>query len=171
MRNGLLLCALVLIACDPVSGIRRRALLDELPPLDCIESVIRSVSDVEDVEPQERESGGFRIYEFSYRVALERRNRAPGIAPSLTVVVDAAGRVAFEQSLLSTPGPVPQAEIDRIRPIMLQIEETIERQCGVASLGTSIQEDCMGVTCGEASGVRAGTGNVNSKDSSTSPQP
>ena len=147
---GLLLAVLV-TGCDPIWGISRRAPVAELPELSCVRSAIESVPGVTEVRDWEVEGSrpvtltGIqrpdRIHWFAYRYE--------SIDAALTLTTDYEGEVEYYQGIgaVGSAPPSAQAAVDRIRPVMIQVEAAVAERCGLPQLGSEIEEHCADVRC------------------------
>jgi hypothetical protein len=137
-------------SCDPVFGVSRWARVQMMPDPALVETAIRSAPGVQKVEYWVAEGGrpltvsGIKppdqVYNFMY-------DGEPNVHGHLQFTVDYAGRVDFSQYLVEMGQRPPQAWIDATRPVMIQIETLLEKQCGLTGLQTSVVERCFGVKC------------------------
>jgi len=81
-----------------------------------------------------------QIHAFRYR-------GGSNVHGSLQFVVDYKGTVEYSQNLMRMGIRVPQEWIDATRPVMLNIEANLERDCGLTNLSASVRESCLGVRC------------------------
>ena len=148
-RAMIALIALVAAGCDFVFGVNRTALLDRLPTLDCVESAIRSADGVDTVEYRYDEGSrpititGIKpphdLHYFTYRVGEARA--------TLLVKENYKGEVELSQHLIDINRSPPQGHIDLVRPVMIEVENALERSCQLEGLPQSVDEWCRGVTC------------------------
>jgi hypothetical protein len=148
--SPLLLLLLLLTGCDPVYGISRSACVPLMPPPDSVASAIRDTPGVDQVEYRFSEEGepltltGIKapdqVHTFSYRGGSNVRG-------SLQFTVDYRGTVEYSQSLMMMGRHPPQEWIDATRPVMLKIEQRLERDCGLKGLSDAVVERCIGVKC------------------------
>jgi hypothetical protein len=135
---------------DDVYGVRRTAQLDALPDVECIERTLRANPQIESVKRREIQARAGILttadcqltssgHEFSYSVA--------GI-PAYFRVHARCGKTIFaindSQNMGFAP---PQADIDRIRPVMVEVEAALAERCDMVSLATRVTEECYGVRC------------------------
>jgi len=132
----------ILPGCDLLYGIRRTAPVNEAPSFACIEAAIRSVEGIDQVRHEVREGGrpltftGIQkpdeVHYFFYG--------SGEVGATLMISIDYAGDVTFDQSLCRVNHPVPQEQIDAVRPLMIRIEHAIQEQCGLPRLSESVEE-------------------------------
>ena len=134
---------------DPVTGVIRKAALLRLPEPECVVRALASIEGLSGIEHQTEEGGrpitltGIQapttIYRYPYRLgALEG---------DIYFQRDYAGRVQLRQTYLYGGDSIaPQSEIDRIYPVMLEIEERLRARCSVGAF--EVQESCISVRCG-----------------------
>ena len=145
---ALVLALALLAGCDAPYGIRRSAVIDELPSPECIEAALVSVDGVEEVRYALREGGrtwtlgGFRAPEQHHMFLF----RARGVDAVFSMRVDHAGEISLDQSLIELNHRPPQADLDAIQPVMLQIEAAVERHCGLRGLTGRVEQRLFGVT-------------------------
>jgi hypothetical protein len=124
-----------LAACDTLYGITRRASLSVAPDLSCIEAAIRSVPEVRSVERRDVEGAPTLTFAGVHRDELHYFTYAiEGTGATLMLTVDYKGEAELDQSCVYLNTPVPEAELDAIRPVMIRIENALEERCGVTPL-------------------------------------
>jgi hypothetical protein len=147
---ALLVLVVFTTSCDPSFGVSRWARVQMMPDPTLVETVIRNAPGVQKVEYHTAEGGrpltisGIKppdqVYTFMY-------DGEPNVHGQLQFTIDYAGRVDFSQYLVKMGRRPPQAWIDATRPVMIQIETLLEKQCGLTGLQTSVVERCFGVKC------------------------
>ena len=141
---------LVLAGCDPAYGIYRSTRVPFMPPPALVGTVVKETPGVDKVNYKASEAGrpltvtGIKspdqVHTFSYR-------GGSNVNGSLQFVVDYKGKVEYSQSLMMLGMRPPQDWIDGTRAVMLQIEDGLERRCGLTNLSGSVHETCHGVKC------------------------
>lgn len=150
MRNVPVFLLLLLAGCDHGYGISRRARVLLLPAPALVESVIRDVPGIDNVQYDLSQGGrpltltGIKspdqVHSFLY-------HGGSSVHGSVLFVVDYRGRVEYSQSLMALGRRPPQEFVDATRPVMLEIERRLERSCGLKNLAGAVKEYCYGVTC------------------------
>lgn len=144
----------MLTGCDVLYGVRRTAVLDQVPSLECVSSVVSTTSGVATVEKKSEQSGvavtlsgqkdpAYIVDNFFFR-GIEGSN----IVGVLQILQDHRGTITFTHSLFGINRKPPQKEVDATRPIMKRIEDRLVSECGIVQLPAHIQETCSGVDCG-----------------------
>ena len=123
--------------------------MPDLPELNCVEAIILSVPEIDNVHPRDVQDGrylsitglhpGDRLYYFDYQI--------DGIPASLRLTVDYRDAVHYMQRLVSVGPFVEQWHVDLFRPVMLKIERALEERCSLTELTTSVEETCWEVDC------------------------
>jgi hypothetical protein len=144
-----LLSVLCLVGCDVIRGVSRRASLPSLPPSSCVIRSLESVQGVTNVSYKPQTGGtpitwtGTKPSDMVHYYFYDFQ----GLSGNLYFLKDYKGRVEFSQGYITVNKPVPQAEIDILRPVMRQLEQRLEAECGLYGLVANIKETCSGVTC------------------------
>jgi hypothetical protein len=153
LRPAILLAAvpLTLAGCEIDYGVGRSARLDTLPPADCTARVLRDmpaitsvtridlVTGAELTQPDPPANGSSYLLKF---------HGSPGSHINGFVGFESMrGHVYFREGDGRMNHPVPQIEIDVIRPILRQIEVELAHQCGATQLLTETRERCYRVEC------------------------
>jgi hypothetical protein len=132
-----------------IARISRSARIPAMPPASCIESAISSVDAVESVRHEVREITGLPTFGPMRRSYTAHRffyTTSRGGA-GLHILIDDNGETELEQSLCGISQTHSQDDLDAIRAVMVQIEQALESQCGLASLSNAVEEACTGVEC------------------------
>jgi hypothetical protein len=121
-----------------------------MPSMQCVQSAITSVPGIVSVQYREEDLGpvhagsGNAVHEvqhvFDYRGA-----ESSHVGASLRILGQYDGTIEFYHSLMQVHAP-PQEDVDATRPVMLEIEDKLESQCGVA-LSSRVRESCRAVQC------------------------
>lgn len=135
--------------CDTIGGISHVKRETSLPGNSCIINAVQSVQGVSDVEYR-TESGGRpltlhgiekpdEVHRYIYRYS--------GLMGNFYYRVNYKGDVEYHHTYFDINRVPPQSEIDNIRPIMFEIEKTIETKCNLNDFVSGIEEKCSGVKC------------------------
>jgi hypothetical protein len=73
--------------------------------------------------------------------------RFDGIGAFLYFLENYNGKVEFVQGDTRLNKAPPQTDIDKIRPVMRQLERRLEAACSLPDLSVRIKESCSGVKC------------------------
>jgi len=150
MKYLFVIFALIITGCDSVGGIRHYAKLDSAPPLDCVESTLRSVSGVSNVSFNEEDGGrpltisGIKspnkIYRFSYS--------ADELQGNFYFSVNYKNEADYTHTYMYINSTPPQEEVDIIFPIIKDIERALFQTCGISEFKGSIDRYCSsGIKC------------------------
>jgi len=122
---------------DYTLGVWRRAPLSQLPPMDCVRSVLDSTPNIRVVLSRTDTSDRRTVHYFGYEgdriqalLEFEGYQQKGGMAYKV------------EQSVVGWNRRPPQDIVDRSRPVMRSIEHDLERRCRVDGLVASVQEQC-----------------------------
>jgi hypothetical protein len=153
LRPAILLAAipLTLAGCEINYGVGRSARLDILPPADCTARVLRDMPAVTSVtridlvtgaeltQPDPPANGGSYLLKF-HGAPDSHINGLVGFESRRGHVYFRAGDGRMNQ-------PLPQIEIDTIRPLLRRIEVELAHQCGATQLLTDTRERCYRTEC------------------------
>ena len=138
----------LLTSCDPLFGVTRRAHVALMPEPARVAALIQATPGVDDVQYHYSEGGrpltltgakpANQIHTFFYRGGSNVRGE-------LQFVVNYKQDVEFSQTLLSIGSRPPQARIDATHPIMLKLEQELEKACLLKNLQSSVVERTFGV--------------------------
>ncbi|WP_351018647.1 hypothetical protein [Shewanella sp. AC91-MNA-CIBAN-0169] len=109
----------------------------------------KSVQGVSDVEYRSEEGGreltlsGIQQPEVISRILYTY----DGLNGNFYFRTNHKGIVEFNHTYFGINRRPPQSDIDKIRPVMLKIEDSITQHCKI-DISTKTVEKCMGITCG-----------------------
>ena len=142
------LLLLLLSSCISYNKIGHFSSLKKIPSLSCVERVLRSNQMVKNVRSKKTNNSKTTTpngaqaattdYAFSYTVG--------GLTSKLTFYTDLSGNIKFAQGFI-TSKKVLQKNKKIIRPVMIEIEKTIEMQCNTKDLIKNMHRECLGVIC------------------------
>jgi hypothetical protein len=137
--------ALVLSAScgERIYGVQRAAKLSAFPDPACVRAVVETVSGTEGIDewhwPQRRREGEYYAHHLSYA--------EDEVRVQLAVFDEGPGRVRFVQAYLSVDEPLPEAEVEVARRLMIAVEDGLVSRCGQAELRARVRETCEGEGC------------------------
>ena len=140
---------LALAGCVAMYGIGRTAPLAMLPDPDCVEVVLRQSPEVAHVQRREAineeiayyRTGNATIYTVNYRDAAETDTS------EIRLMQFGTGGFGFDNLYITTNRKPKQADIDKVRPAMLAIEQRLADRCDMHNLPSTVSESCSGVVC------------------------
>lgn len=139
-----------LAACDTMYGVVRRAPVGEtVLPIQCIEDATKGVVGVENVEYRLEDGGrqltwsGVQDPERIHRISYD----FDGLFGNFYFRTSYRGISEFSHAYIRINARPPQREIDKIRPVMLAIEQAIGIECALDLAPPAIHEECLGVQC------------------------
>ncbi|WP_049764453.1 hypothetical protein [Shewanella sp. MR-4] len=139
----------ILWGCDTTYGVSRYSPVGAVRlPIECMVEATKSVVGVSDVEHRTEEGG--RELTFGGIQQPEIIDRFlytyDGLNGNYYFRTNYKGIVEFRHTYIDINRRPPQSEIDKIRPVMIEIEISVSQQCQIDISAKTI-EDCMGVTC------------------------
>lgn len=144
-RASLILATLLFVACDPFHGVMRRYEIQGPVEFDCVESVLAETPSVSrysySVEDTHNWIGPKQKHVFSYEVADR------GSLANLIYYPQRNGFVSYYHSFGCIACSPPQEIIDVYRPVMLEVESRLEKQCDLRGLPSTYQDSCTAVRC------------------------
>ena len=142
---------LTLAGCEINYGVGRSARLDTLPLADCTAHVLRDMPAVTSVtridpvtgaeltQPDPPVNRGTYVFKF---------HGSPDSHINGSVSFESRrGHVYFKAGDGRMNHPLPQIEIDTMRPVLRQIEVELAHQCGATQLLTDTRESCYRTEC------------------------
>jgi len=127
-----------------MQGIRHHATMIEKPSISCIENILSRTTKVSDVKLSKEEGGrpltfsgiekANQIYRFSYLVG--------NLHGDFYFTENYKGEVEYTQTYMYMDATPPQAEIDAILPVIIDIEQSLDNQCGFVNLTKKINRSC-----------------------------
>ena len=130
-------------------GVTRVAYYETVPDNECVMASARSIDGLTDIE-HITESGGRAL---TFR-GIEEANLVhrywytyKGIKNDFYFVESYNGKVEFRHGYGCLNCYPPQEIIDTIYPLVVQLENKLQEQCGVSGLATGVKEFCSGVEC------------------------
>jgi hypothetical protein len=150
-RSAVVLVSIFILAgCDYIAGVDREAFVRNVPPSTCVIKSLESIQGVTNVRYEARAGGKsltltglkppdtYHYYFYDFQ----------GLSGGLYFLENYERQIQFSQGYTRVNKLPPQAEIDIIRPLMLQIERRLEAGCGLTDLAVNIKESCSsGVKC------------------------
>ena len=137
------------LSCDTSYGVVRRTHMQAPPDVECVRmvlgrtEVIRSVKYAQELGSREIRLSGLRpaptIHTFEYR--------GEKIAAALQFYVETDGATLVVHSLRDLNEKPDQTFVDTTRPVMQEVERSLEAQCGMDGLAKLMEEQCIGVEC------------------------
>lgn len=149
---SLLLIVAALAGCDTVYGITRYSNVGAIAlPVDCIVQATEKVSGVSFVEHRKEEGGReLTLGGIQPPEVIDRFLYAyGGLNGNFYFLTNFKGIAEFRHTYIDINRRPPQTEIDKIRPVMVEIENSISEYC-VLDLSSKVIENCSGVECGGA---------------------
>lgn len=140
----------LLTGCDIGYGITRSAALRAVPPLECVHRVVESTPGIVSVNYSHNEDGTTLTLKSPAHIAdtfFYSGREGSYISGILQIHQDHRGTVSLSQNLTYLNARPPQSDIDASRPVMAQIEQRLESECGITGLVKNITERCAGVEC------------------------
>ena len=144
MKYIISLLIISLVGCHSMYGIRHHARLIEKPSIDCIENVLRTKAEIKDVKLSKEEGGrpltfggiekANQIYRFSYLVG--------NLHGDFYFTENYKGEVEYTQTYLYMDAIPPQSEIDIILPVIIDIEQSLDNNCGFVNLIKKVERSC-----------------------------
>jgi hypothetical protein len=135
--------------CDFIHGVSHVRLDSPTPDIKCLENAVTAVPGVTKFEYRNEEGGrpltmhGIekpnQIHRFFYQYS--------GLNGNFYFLVNYKGEAEFRHTYIDINRTPPQRDIDTIRPVMFEIENEIEKQCGLVGFSAQVIEECMGVEC------------------------
>jgi hypothetical protein len=140
----------ILGGCDSLYGVSRYTPVGEVRlPIECMIEATKAVSGVSGVEHRIEQGG--RELTLSGVQQPETIDRFlysyDGLQGNFYFRTNYKGVVEFHHTYIDINRRPAQSEIDRIRPAMIEIENSIRKRCDV-DLSTKAIESCIEVTCG-----------------------
>lgn len=139
----------ILGGCDTIYGVSRYSQVGAVRlPIECIVEVTKSVAGVSDVEYRTEEGG--RELTFGGIQQPEIIDRFlytyDGLNGNYYFRTNYKGIAEFRHTYIDINRRPPQSEIDKIRPVMIEIENSVSQHCQI-DISTKTIENCLGVTC------------------------
>ena len=137
------------LGCDSIHGVSHVLYKAPKPEKTCIEKAILSVPNVSNLK-YKKVSSGRPITLHGLEKADEVNYyfyKYLGLNGNLYFNVNYKEETTFFHTYIGMNKVPSQNEIDKIRPIMFQIESEIEKQCGLVDFSSKIEERCFSVKC------------------------
>ena len=128
----------LLAACDFSGGLLRYAEFEGTLTPPCVRQGLERVEGVSSVRYRQPTSSG-DYHRFDYEVA--------GLANHLQFESRRDRKVRYWNEYALLNGAPPQAEVDRIRPYLRAIDQSIGLTCGIDDLPSQVSEVCRNVEC------------------------
>lgn len=146
----LIFSAIILEGCDTIYGVTRYTPVGDVRlPVECIVGATKEVSGVSNVEHRTEEGGreltlsGIQNPEIIDRFLYVY----DGLNGNFYFRTNYEGISEFRHTYIGINRRPSQSEIDKIRPVMIEIEKSISTRCQI-DISTKAVETCMGVACG-----------------------
>jgi hypothetical protein len=151
MRKTILIVfVLCLSGCDAYYGVVRRANVDYVIDYHCIDSALRQVDDVREIE-YKYEEGGIPLTVPGLKIADKLHYffyKTSDINGYIFLRTNYENKSEISQTYGSLNVIPPQKDINTIRPIMKKIEASIRSICGISNVQMLVNESCSRVKCG-----------------------
>ncbi|MGI2070645.1 hypothetical protein ACROAC_11335 [Shewanella baltica] len=139
----------ILGGCDTIYGVSRYSPVGVVSlPIECMLEATKLVAGVSDVEHRIEEGG--RELTFGGIQQPEIIDRFlytyDGLYGNYYFRTNYKGIAEFRHTYIDINRHPSQSEIDKIRPMMIQIENSVSQRCQI-DISTKTIETCMGVTC------------------------
>lgn len=145
----LVLVSSFLAACDFVGGVHRHYHLREAPIPLCVEQSLTRMEGVTNVRYVQEQANAWRLTLRGYKRSQFHKfsYEAVGIEVSLEIELYYNNEADYRHSYMRLNTVPPQEHIDRIRPVMTQVEQVLETECEIKGLSSGIEESCSRVKC------------------------
>ena len=139
------LTMLMLTACDPFHGVMISYEFQGPLEYECVGSVLGDTQAVSNFSYSQEEIrslfGSSEKHVFAYEVADS------GSAANIMIYPERKGYISYYHSFGCIACMLPQELVDTYRPVMLEIEDNIVRDCGIQAVPQTLQESCTAVRC------------------------
>ncbi|WP_330959304.1 hypothetical protein [Photobacterium sp. 53610] len=139
----------ILGGCDTIYGVSRYSPVGAVRlPIECMVEATKLVAGVSDVEHRTEEGsreltfGGVQQPEIIDRFLYTYN----GLNGNYYFRTNYKGIAEFRHTYIDINRRPLQSEIDKIRPVMIQIENSVSQNCQI-DISTKTIGNCMGVTC------------------------
>ncbi|WKT59958.1 hypothetical protein Q2E61_13750 [Microbulbifer thermotolerans] len=141
--------AVIMGGCDTIYGVSRYSPVGVIRlPIECMVEATKSVAGVSGVEHRVEEGG--RELTFSGIQQPEIIDRFlytyDGLNGNYYFRTNYKGISEFQHTYIEINRRPLQSEIDKIRPVMIKIENSVSQRCQI-DISKNAIENCMGVTC------------------------
>lgn len=130
--------ALLVAACDPISGVRTRANLTEKANLPCVDHTIRKIDGVGQVVHRVDRNESYQILPHRGKIisVINQWRYGPNQNAALQIADDGKER-SYYNGMEKMGEPWPAAQLDAFMPLMKKVNEAIEENCGLPLRATS----------------------------------
>ena len=132
IKDYVIVLTLALASCDTFYGIYRSSVIKTMPNIESIKRAISSVNGIDNVT--------YKLYGGSSETHTFFYKGGSNIYGQVSLVRDRTGKIDFLVSSFRSNRIPSQGEVDANYAIMLKIEESIEKQCGIDGLSRSMRE-------------------------------
>ena len=148
MRRVILIPLVLLSACSQPFGLVREGEFDQLLDYRCVEKSLRSLSTIVEVGYKYGEAGNSlslskkkseKVHYFFYKTPVLNGYVL------LRTIKDKKSVVSQSYTLMNKAPQ--QEEIDKVRPLMIEIKKSINLTCGIRDAESLFKETCTGVRC------------------------
>lgn len=148
MGIPILVVALPVSGGDSFRGVFREIKTETAIPHDCVKRALEQSTGAEHINyvlANEKPAYTRHFYDYKYE----------GLPVRLSVLENSSGATISQHYARNRQTP-PQSEIDRIRPLMAEVEDNIAKICGPTPHGWKATERCYQVQCGALSSILTG---------------
>lgn len=131
---------LTLSACDSFQGVSRVTRANTAVPHECIGQALTRTAGVKDVKyllASDAAAYQHHFYDYEYK----------GMKVRLAVLERTSGSTTISHQYLANMRAPPQSEIDRVRPLMAEVERSAALACTATDSLGETNEECRGVKC------------------------
>jgi len=146
-----LLVLLIVLGCDISRGVTRVAILEPIPPSECVLRTANDISGITEVTYSIEKGGrpltltGIKKADVIHRYWYVYK----GVKNYFDFLESYNGRVEFRHGYGCMGCSPPQHEIDTVYPFIISLEKDLETKCDLQGLTSNVKEYCGGVKCPE----------------------
>ena len=144
-RTLSVLTTLALTACDPFHGVMISYEFQGPFEYECVGTVLEDTQGVSNFAYSQEEIrslfGSSEKHVFAYEVADS------GSAANIMIYPERKGYISYYHSFGCIACLLPQELVDTYRPVMLEIEDNIVKDCGIQAIPQTLKESCTAVRC------------------------